>query len=89
MNEMVKKSAPELVEMLNTLNQELIQMDDNSRIIMEKIDMIKTGEIRVDDKQGVDVDGGMIGGLWSCINRMRKYNQRLCESKEALTQLVG
>lgn len=33
--------------------------------------------------------GGVLGELWGCVARMRKYNNSLNESKKSLVKFIG
>jgi len=89
MNDCVKESRPEFVELLDALKEQLNYMDENSSIIFEKVNVIK--DVREPEKeQPKEPDsGGLINDLWLCVSRMKKYNDTLNQSKKALVRFIG
>lgn len=86
-----KKSMPEFAELIDAFNEQLSHMDENSNTIYEKVKMIKdfcgsTKEEPITEKGN---QGGILGVLWVCVNRMEKYNIMLDESKENLVRFIG
>ena len=65
-------------------------MGENSNIISEKVNMIK--DLRSPEKEvtpkELDQDG-ILCELWKCIEKMRKHNNMLDESKKNLIRLIG
>ena len=49
MNDCVKESRPEFVELLDALKEQLSLMDENSSIIFEKVNIIK--DVREPEKK--------------------------------------
>lgn len=89
----VKKSRPEFVELLDAFNCELNYKEEMSSIIFEKVNTIKdVRELEKGEKNPTEEphhNNGIINDLWMCINRMKKYNSRLNESKKALIRFIG
>ena len=85
-----KESRPEFAELLNAFKEQLNYMDENSSIIYEKVNTIK--DMRSPEKEPrpeeVQQDG-VLGELWGCVARMRKYNNTLHESKKNLVKFIG
>ena len=89
MNECVKESRPEFVELLDALKEQLSYMDENSSIIFEKVNIIKdVSEAEKEDQQTPN-SGGLINELWDCVERMKRYNSTLNQSKKALVRFIG
>ena len=94
MDEMSKacteESRPEFAELLDVFKEQLSYMDENSSIINEKVNTIK--DLRSPEKEQVPEEpnqGGILGELWACVARMRKYNKTLNESKKSLVLFIG
>lgn len=89
MNECVKESRPEFVELLDALRDQLSYMDENSSIIFEKVNTIK--DVRELEKEAEQTQnaGGLINELWGCVERMKRYNSTLNQSKKALIRFIG
>ena len=89
MNNNVKDSRPEFVELLDALKDQLSYMDENSSIIFEKVNIIK--DVREPEKEELKPanSSGLISELWQCVDRMKKYNNTLNQSKKALIQFLG
>ena len=89
MNECVKDSRPEFVELLDALKEQLTLMDENSSIIFEKVNLIRdVRETENEESKSVN-SGGLMNELWQCVDRMQKYNNTLSQSKKALVQFIG
>lgn len=90
MNECTKESRPEFVELLAALNEQLSYMDENSSVIFEKVNIIK--DVREpEEKEELKSanSGGLMNELWQCVDRMKKYNNTLSQSKKALIRFIG
>lgn len=89
MNDCVKESRPEFVELLDALKEQLSYMDENSSIIFEKVNIIK--DVREPENEELNPvnSGGLINELWLCVDRMKKYNNTLNQSKKALVRFIG
>lgn len=89
MNDCVKESRPEFAELLDALKDQLSLMDENSSIIFEKVNIIK--DVREPEKEELKSEhsGGLLNELWQCIDRMKKYNNTLSQSKKALVRFIG
>jgi len=89
MNECAKESRPEFIELLDALKEQLSYMDENSSIIFEKVNIIK--DVREPEKEELKPinSDGLMNELWQCVNRMKKYNDTLNQSKKALVRFIG
>lgn len=89
MNDCVKESRPEFIELLDALKEQLSYMDEFSSIIFEKINIIK--DVREPEKEELKptTSGGIIDELWLCVGRMKKYNNTLNQSQKALVRFIG
>lgn len=87
----VKEGRPEFVELLDAFNEELSYMEEMSSIIFEKLNTFKdVRELeKVEKNPSEPRPDGIINDLWMCINRMKKYNSSLNESKKALIRFIG
>ena len=86
----VKESRPEFVELLDALKEQLNYIGENSSVIFEKLNIIK--DVREpDEKEEEELKGpgGLINELWECVNKMKKYNKTLIQSKNALVRFIG
>lgn len=84
------ESRPEFAELLDAFKEQLSYMDENSSIINEKVNTIK--DLRSPEKEPIPEkiqQGGVLGELWGCVARMRKYNNTLNESKKSLVRFIG
>lgn len=86
-----KESLPEFAELLDAFKEQLSYMDENSNIIYEKVNTIK--DMRSPEKETrpeeVLQQDGVLGELWGCVSRMKKYNAMLNESKKSLVRFIG
>ncbi len=89
MNECAKESRPEFVELLDALKEQLSYMDENSSVIFEKVNIIK--DVREPEKEELKSanSSGLMNELWQCVDRMKKYNNTLNQSKKALIRFIG
>ena len=64
-------------------------LDENSSIIFEKVNIIK--DVRELEKEELKSEnlGGLMNELWQCVDRMKKYNNTLNQSKKALIRFIG
>ena len=89
MNDCVKESRPEFAELLDELKDQLSLMDENSSIIFEKVNIIKdVREIEEEELKPAN-SSGLMNELWQCVDRMKKYNNTLSQSKKALVRFIG
>ena len=85
-----KESRPEFAELIDSLKEELNKMDENSHVIYDKVNIIK--DIRTPEKEPRPEEpnqGGVLGELWGCVSRMKKYNSILNDGKNGLARFVG
>ena len=90
MNDCAKaESRPEFVELLDALKEQLSYMDENSSTIFEKVNVIKDVREPEKESQQTPNSGGLISELWGCVERMKRYNSTLNQSKKALIRFIG
>lgn len=84
-----RESRPDFVELLDALKEQLSYMDENSSVIFEKVNVIR--DVREPEKEELKTtnSGGLMDELWMCVDRMKKYNNTLNQSKKALIRFIG
>lgn len=80
---------PEFFALLNALKNQLALMDENSSLIFDRINFIRT--VREPDEEGMisKEPCGLLDELWLCVDRMKLYNYELIKSKKALIRFFG
>lgn len=89
MNECVEESRPEFIELLEAFKFELSQMNENSEVIFQRLNMIKTFSEPKEAPPEKSISTGFISDFWECIVKMRDYNSQLKESRNALVKFIG
>lgn len=85
-----KESRPEFAELLDAFKEQLSYMDENSSIINDRVNMIKDLRSLEKEPRPEEINqSGVLGELWACVARMRKYNNILNESKNSLVKFIG
>lgn len=89
MDNCVKESKPEFLELLESMRDQLSILDENSSIIFQKVNTIK--DITEPEKEMLKEASptGVIGELWECVSRLRRYNESLNRSKKGLIRFIG
>ena len=89
MNDCIKESKPEFLELLESMRDQLSMLDENSSIIFQKVNTIK--DITEPEKEMLKEASqtGVLGELWECVSRLRRYNESLNRSKKGLIRFIG
>jgi hypothetical protein len=89
MNDCVKESKPEFLELLESMRDQLSLLDENSNIIYQKVNTIK--DITEPEKEMLKEASqtGVLGELWECVSRLKRYNNTLNQSKKGLVRFLG
>ena len=89
MNDCVKESKPEFLELLEAMRVQLSMLDENSSIIYQKVNTIK--DITEPEKEMLKEasQAGVLGELWECVSRLKRYNVSLNQSKNGLIRFIG
>lgn len=89
MDNCVKESKPEFLELLESMRDQLSMLDENSSIIFQKVNTIK--DITEPEKEMLKEvsQPGVLGELWECVSRLRRYNESLNRSKKGLIRFIG
>ena len=86
---LVKENKPEFLELLESMRDQLSMLEENTSIIYQKVNVIK--DITEPEKEMLKEvsQSGIIGELWECVSRLKRYNQTLNQSKKGLVRFVG
>lgn len=90
MDNCVKESKPEFLELLESMKDQLDMLGENSSIIFQKVNTIKdiTEPEEEEMLKGIS-QVGVLDDLWECVSRLRRYNESLNRSKKGLIRFIG
>jgi dsDNA-specific endonuclease/ATPase MutS2 len=90
MDNCVKESKPEFLELLESMKDQLDMLEENSSIIFQKVNTIKdiTEPEEEEMLKGIS-QVGVLDDLWECVSRLRRYNESLNRSKKGLIRFIG
>lgn len=91
MDDCVRENKPEFLELLESMRDQLIMLDENSSIIFKKVNTIKDITEPEPENETLDTtnQSGVLGELWKCVSLLREYNESLERSKKGLIRFVG
>lgn len=86
-----KQSKSEFLDLLDAMKDQLYLLDENSSIIYEKLNSFKDISEPVEKLNCCNElsQPGVIGALWECVEKLKRNNISLNQSKNALTRFVG
>lgn len=87
----MKQGKSEFLELLDAMKDQLYLLDENSNIIYEKLNSFKDISEPVEKSSSCNElsQPGVIGALWECVEKLKRNNISLNQSKNALTRFVG
>lgn len=86
----VEMENPEFLKVLDELKNQLSWYDEICHEVSSKVNSIKQMDAeKCNDEIDLKSSPDIIGQLWDCVNRLKKYNVNLDQSRRHLNRYIG